>query len=161
MTFKEKSKAPDCRLPGPSGLPIIGNAHQLNIKRPHFTLTEMAHHHGPIYKMKLLTDHWVVVNTYDLAREVCVDKGREFSGRPESYRFTACIQNGKLHLLGDLKDKSILMRQLMAKAMSLSGLPYLFFPAWKPGLLTTPSSITDITVFCVMEALGIIWLPDS
>ena len=121
MTFKEKSKAPDCRLPGPSGLPIIGNAHQLNIKRPHFTLTEMAHHHGPIYKMKLLTDHWIVVNTYDLAREVCVNKGREFSGRPESYRFTACIQNGKLHLLGDLKDKSILMRQLMAKAMSLSG----------------------------------------
>ena len=46
--FKEKSKAPDSRLPGPSSLPIIGNAHQLDNKNPHFTLTEMAQRHGPI-----------------------------------------------------------------------------------------------------------------
>ena len=120
--LKEKSKAPDCRLPGPSGLPIIGSAHQLNINRPHLTLTEMAHHHGPIYKMKLLTDHWIVVNTYDLAREVCVNKGREFSGRPESYRFSKAISSGHLYLFADFEDrKSALMNDVVARAMSLSG----------------------------------------
>ena len=119
--FKEKSRAPDCRLPGPSGLPIIGNAHQLNIKTPHFSLTEMAQQHGPIYKMKLLTDHWVVVNTYDLAREVCFNKGREFSGRPESYRFTKAIKSGHFHLMGDMNAEGLLTRKLMSRALVLSG----------------------------------------
>ena len=119
--FKEKSKAPDFRLPGPSGLPIIGNAHQLNLKTPHFSLTEMAHHHGPIYKMKLLTDHWVVVNTYDVARELYITKGREFAGRPESYRFTQAIENGHSFLLGDLNADTILTRKLMSRALVTSG----------------------------------------
>ena len=119
--LKENSKLPDSRLPGPSTLPIIGNAHQLDIKNPHFSLTEMAQCYGPIYKIKLLTDHWLVINNYDLAREVLINKGHEFSGRPESYRFSTCIKYGHLHLLEDLTERCILVRNLMAKAMSLSG----------------------------------------
>ena len=112
--LKENSKAPAC--PGPSGLPIIGNAHQLANDRIHFTLTEMAQQHGPIYKLKLLTDHWIVVNTYDLVREVCINKGQDFSGRPEAYRFTEAVRGCHLYLLGDLTEEAKLTRNLMAKS---------------------------------------------
>ena len=121
LVFKEKSKPPDSRLPGPSVLPIIGNAHQLDIKNPHLTLTEMSQRHGPIYKIKLLTDHWLVINNYDMAREVCITKGRDFSGRPQSYRFAVCIKDCKLEVLGDLTNTCRSTRNLMAKSMSLFG----------------------------------------
>ena len=118
--LKQKSKPPDPRLPGPSGLPVVGNALQLDIVKPHFTLTEMANRHGPIFKMKLVTDHWVVINNYDLAREACITKGQDFSGRPVSYRFSECMKDGQ-YIFDDLKGNCLIQRTLMAKAVTLSG----------------------------------------
>ena len=135
QVLKEKSKPPDSRLPGPSALPIIGNAHQLDNKNPHFTLTEMAQRHGPIYKLKLLTDHWLVINNYDLAREVCITKGQDFSGRPQSYRFAVSIKDCKIVSFGDLTSTCSLTRNLMAKSMSPSGVSSKQIASVKQGMI--------------------------
>ena len=119
--IKENSEAPDARMPGPNPSLIIGNAHQLDTEKPHFSLTELAHQHGPIYKIKLFSDHWVVVNNYGLGREVFVNKGHDFSGRSKSYRNTQAVKEGRFFTMDDLTPECISLRKLTGRAVTSSG----------------------------------------
>ena len=81
-----KSKSPLDALPGPKGLPYIGNFFQLDKKRPDLTMVKWTREHGPIYKMKMFGKTWVVVGGYDEVYEVLVTKGTTFDGREKTYR---------------------------------------------------------------------------
>ena len=53
------------------GLPIIGNLHQLKEKKPHQTFAKWSETYGPIYTIKTGASPVVVLNSTEVAKEVC------------------------------------------------------------------------------------------
>jgi hypothetical protein len=53
-----------------SGLPLIGNLHQLKEKKPHQTFTKWAEIYGPIYTIRTGSSTVVVLNSAQVAKEV-------------------------------------------------------------------------------------------
>eukprot|EP01018_Ginkgo_biloba_P008355 Gb_11069 [translate_table: standard] len=66
--------------PGPPGLPIIGNLHQLGDK-PHQSLFHLAHKYGPLMSLQLGSKTTVVVSSPSMAREVLKNNDQSFSSR--------------------------------------------------------------------------------
>ena len=66
-------------LPGPPGLPLIGNAHQLQVSRLHQVFENWASLYGSIYRYDLARTPFLVVSDPSLVNEV-------LRKRPTSYR---------------------------------------------------------------------------
>ncbi|KAK7270396.1 hypothetical protein RIF29_23496 [Crotalaria pallida] len=67
--------------PGPTGLPIIGNLHQLGPK-PHSTLSSLAHTHGPLISLRFGSVAVVVASSPTTAQEILQKNDQSFSNRP-------------------------------------------------------------------------------
>ncbi|KAL3521500.1 hypothetical protein ACH5RR_019649 [Cinchona calisaya] len=67
--------------PGPFSWPIIGNVLDLDAKKPHFSLVNLAKSYGPIFSLKFGARSVVVVSSSTAAREIYKVHDREFSGR--------------------------------------------------------------------------------
>ena len=70
-------------LPGPPGKPIIGNLKDLDASAPHMKMTELAEKYGPVYVLRIFSTNMIVVSGYEELREVFLNKGAHFAGRPE------------------------------------------------------------------------------
>ncbi|XP_066452226.1 cytochrome P450 2K6-like [Eleutherodactylus coqui] len=68
--------------PGPRPLPIIGNLHILDLKKPYQTLHQLSKKYGPVYTIKLGVEEAVVLCGYDAVKDALVNHADEFSGRP-------------------------------------------------------------------------------
>ncbi|XP_073530057.1 cytochrome P450 2C5-like [Phyllobates terribilis] len=68
--------------PGPRPLPIIGNLHILDRKRPYQTMHQLSKKYGPVYTIKLGVEKVVVLCGYDAIKDALVNHADEFSGRP-------------------------------------------------------------------------------
>ncbi|XP_060575779.1 steroid 17-alpha-hydroxylase/17,20 lyase-like [Ruditapes philippinarum] len=77
MVQKWKYKYP----PGPPGLPLIGNALQINQNGFHKQAFEWSKKYGPVITVRTGPISMVVVNTIDTALEVLVKKSTDFAGR--------------------------------------------------------------------------------
>ena len=53
-------------------LPLIGNLLQLKEKKPYKTFTEWAEQYGPVYSVQTGASTLIVLNTADVAKEVCL-----------------------------------------------------------------------------------------
>ena len=115
--FKTKTRLPDVRMPGPRQLPVIGNVHQLDSQRLHVSLQELAQKYGSIYKIRMLSEHWVVLNSFDAAYEALVTKGKVLSGRPTSFRFKTLIEMGHFSIFEDLTERAIITLKLIGRAV--------------------------------------------
>ncbi len=73
-------------IPGPTPLPLLGNALQINKKMPPITLHRWYKEYGPVYKVHFPEGPVVVVADYDSIKEVLVTRGHHFAGRPRGYR---------------------------------------------------------------------------
>ncbi|KAL2658496.1 hypothetical protein GLYMA_03G030600v4 [Glycine max] len=69
--------------PGPRGLPIIGNLHQLNSSSLYLQLWQLSKKYGPLFSLQLGLRPAIVVSSHKLAREALKDNDLEFSGRPK------------------------------------------------------------------------------
>ncbi|XP_076899744.1 flavonoid 3',5'-hydroxylase-like, partial [Bidens hawaiensis] len=69
--------------PGPRSLPIVGYIPFLS-PNLHTQFTNMAHTYGPIFKLKLGSKLYIVINTPELAKEVVRDQDETFSNRDRS-----------------------------------------------------------------------------
>ncbi|MET0884860.1 MAG: cytochrome P450 [Mycetocola sp.] len=78
-------------LPGPRGLPLIGNLLQLDIARAHTTLQRWADEFGPIYRFGIGHRDVVVISDTELVNEVLRD-------RPEAFRRRKLIRESMLEL---------------------------------------------------------------
>ncbi|KAM4042284.1 cytochrome P450 2C5-like isoform 2-T2 [Anomaloglossus baeobatrachus] len=69
--------------PGPRPLPIIGNLHILDMKKPYLTFHQLSKKYGPVYTIKLGEEKVVVLCGYDAVKDALVNHADEFSGRPK------------------------------------------------------------------------------
>jgi cytochrome P450 len=71
--------------PGPSGLPIVGNLHQIPQGLPFLAFEKWAMKWGPIVGFKLGSQNAVVLHDATLVHELIVKKGSVLSARPPRY----------------------------------------------------------------------------
>jgi cytochrome P450 len=70
------------QLPGPRGVPVLGNALQIEPARLHLQLEAWAREHGPFYKLRLVNRGIVVVGDHEVVAAVLRD-------RPDGFRRTS------------------------------------------------------------------------
>jgi len=80
------------RLPGPRGVPVFGNALQIEPERIHQQLEQWAQAFGPLYRLRLGPRKIVVVGDHELVAAVLRD-------RPEGFRRTSRL-NEIAHEMG-------------------------------------------------------------
>ncbi|KOM25869.1 hypothetical protein LR48_Vigan205s000600 [Vigna angularis] len=69
--------------PGPKGLPIVGNIHQLDSSSLHMQLRELSKKYGPLFSLRLGLKQGIVVSSPKLATLVMKDHDRECCARPK------------------------------------------------------------------------------
>ena len=85
--IKRYLRDPFPTIPGPTGLPLLGNLLQLDFHNAHIEIERLMKKYGDIYKMYLFRKPVVVVSGKDVMYELLVKKGKEFSGRVEYIRY--------------------------------------------------------------------------
>ncbi|XP_044145118.1 cytochrome P450 2C5-like [Bufo gargarizans] len=67
--------------PGPRPLPIIGNLHILDLKKPYQTLHQLSKKYGPVYTIQLGVEKAVVLCGYEAVKDALVNHADKFWGR--------------------------------------------------------------------------------
>jgi cytochrome P450/nitrite reductase/ring-hydroxylating ferredoxin subunit len=93
-------------LPGPRGMPLVGNALQLDLDRLHAVLEGWAAQYGKMYTFRLGLDRALVVSDPELSHQV-------MRARPETFRRTTKVQR-------------------VFEELGVSGLFSAEGPAWRP-----------------------------
>ncbi|KAF1410271.1 Cytochrome P450 2K6, partial [Spheniscus humboldti] len=78
-----KSHARENFPPGPTPLPIIGNLHIMDLKRPYLTMLELSKTYGPVFSIQMGLRKMVVLAGYDTVKEALVNQADAFAGRPK------------------------------------------------------------------------------
>lgn len=73
------------KLPGPKGLPVLGNLLQINLQKLHSILEEWADNYGDIYQFKLFNKTVVAISEPALIQSILRD-------RPETFRRVSTIE---------------------------------------------------------------------
>ncbi|XP_063296916.1 cytochrome P450 2K1-like [Pelobates fuscus] len=69
--------------PGPKPLPLIGNMHIINMKRPFKTMLELSEKYGSVFTIQMGIETMVVLCGYETVKDALVNHADEFSGRPK------------------------------------------------------------------------------
>ncbi|XP_015272800.1 PREDICTED: cytochrome P450 2K4-like [Gekko japonicus] len=69
--------------PGPRPLPLIGNLHLLDLKRPHGTMLKLSKQYGPVFSFQLGFQKMVVLSGYKTVKEALVNQADAFVDRPK------------------------------------------------------------------------------
>ena len=81
----EKRRNSLSQLPGPIGLPILGNLLQIDLQKLHLVLEEWSDSYGDIYKFKIANKTVVAISDSALIQNILRD-------RPETYRRVSSIE---------------------------------------------------------------------
>ncbi|KAJ6651183.1 hypothetical protein lerEdw1_021217 [Lerista edwardsae] len=68
--------------PGPRPLPLIGNLHIIDLKRPHRTMQKLSKQYGPVFRIQMGFQKMVVLIGYETVKEALVNKADAFAERP-------------------------------------------------------------------------------
>ncbi|CAH2245818.1 cytochrome P450 2K1-like [Pelobates cultripes] len=73
--------------PGPKALPIIGNIHHLDLKRPNKSLIQLSEKYGSVFSIQIGSDKRVVLCGYETVKDALINHADEFAGRPRMALF--------------------------------------------------------------------------
>lgn len=119
--FWPKSKTPNDKFPRSLPfLPVVGSLPFLpRGGHMHVNFFKLQEKYGPIYSLRLGTIPTVIVGHYQLAREVLIKKGKEFSGRPQMVTLGLLSDQGKGVAFADAGSSWQLHRKLVLSTFSL------------------------------------------
>ncbi|KAM9316381.1 uncharacterized protein PAF06_007392 [Gastrophryne carolinensis] len=69
--------------PGPRPLPIIGNVHSIDMKKPHKTFIELSKKYGTIFSVRVGMTKMVILCGYDTIRDALLNHAEALSDRPK------------------------------------------------------------------------------
>lgn len=76
---RRRKLPPGCKpIPGPPGLPLIGNLHQIPTDYPWRQFKEWSDKYGPIMEVKLGTESLIVLSDDNTARELLERRGQMY-----------------------------------------------------------------------------------
>ncbi|XP_058752193.1 cytochrome P450 83B1-like [Vicia villosa] len=104
LFFFHKHKTTKKFPPGPKGLPIIGNLHQLDISNICLQLAQFSKIYGPIFSLKLGSRQAIVVSSSEIAKEVLKKHDHLFSDRPQLYGQQKLSYNGSEIIFSQYND---------------------------------------------------------
>ena len=78
-----------CTAPAIPGLPLVGNAHQLDNNNLHKSLTNLVNKYGDVFQFSMFGKRFLVINSPTAAYEANVKRGLDFASRPLFYRSKA------------------------------------------------------------------------
>src|SRR5215475_10482368 len=87
---RKRSKIPDgcISLPGPKPLPIIGNLHQMKNNRNNGSfqdrIDDWTKEYGPMFQIHFGAEKVIIINDYEIVRDLLVKRGTIYSSRPVS-----------------------------------------------------------------------------
>nr|KYP46475.1 Cytochrome P450 83B1 [Cajanus cajan] len=90
-TLKNKNQL---HPPGPRGLPILGNLHQLDNSNFHVQLWQLSKKYGPLFSLQLGLRPAIVISSPKVAKEALKNHDVEFSGRPKLHGQQRLSYNG-------------------------------------------------------------------
>ncbi|KAN0055550.1 hypothetical protein ACTA71_008666 [Dictyostelium dimigraforme] len=100
---KNRIRNINSKIPGPTGLPIIGNLHQLR-NNPNDVLKEWYEKYGPIYRIRMGSIETVILTGYPIIKKAFIDNSNIFLKRYEYWskiQFNNCsdltMTNGDTH----------------------------------------------------------------
>ncbi|XP_025032719.1 cytochrome P450 2K6-like [Python bivittatus] len=67
--------------PGPRTIPILGNLHLVDLKRPFRTMIKLSKKYGPVFRIKLGFQEMVVLTGYETVKEALVNQADVFAER--------------------------------------------------------------------------------
>ncbi|XP_068136238.1 cytochrome P450 2K6-like [Hyperolius riggenbachi] len=79
--YGQKRKIPHNFPPGPTPLPLVGNMHILDMKKPYKTFLELAKKYGTVYSLRIGTEKIVVLCGYETVKDALINHAEAFSGR--------------------------------------------------------------------------------
>ena len=126
-TIKEGHEVPITLndLPGPQGLPLIGNRLQFRLNQVHLKLEEWANRYGPMYRIRIGPYRVAVVSDHAAIRRILLE-------RPEGFRRTRELEK----VASELRLKGVFaaegedwrrQRRIVTTALNRAGLTE-FFP---------------------------------
>ncbi|XP_029892934.1 cytochrome P450 2K6-like [Aquila chrysaetos chrysaetos] len=69
--------------PGPRALPIIGNLHLFDLKRPYRTYLQLSKLYGPVFSVQMGLRKIVVISGYETVKEALINQADAFAERPK------------------------------------------------------------------------------
>ena len=117
QTCRDKSRPPDPRIPGPKPAFLLGNMTLLKNCDISSLFQELFARYGPIYKLKIWKEHWVVVSDYAMLREMFVTKGMTFAGRSSSFPMDFFSSHLGILFSMDLDKEVQQLRNILTKSV--------------------------------------------
>ncbi|XP_035282251.1 steroid 17-alpha-hydroxylase/17,20 lyase isoform X2 [Anguilla anguilla] len=109
-------------LPCLPSLPILGSLLSLREDLPpHLLFTSLGRRYGDLYALYLGPHYTVVVNNFRHAREVLLQKGKEFAGRPKMVTTELLSREGKDIAFADYSPLWKSHRRLVHSSFSMFG----------------------------------------
>ena len=106
--------------PGPTPMPLIGNLHQAG-EHIHETLSELSKKYTLIFTFHFGQLMLAVISDFPTAKEVLVQRGAEFAGRPVSYTTFIISHGGKDIILADYGKGWKFHRKIAHSALRMFG----------------------------------------
>ncbi|XP_059211347.1 steroid 17-alpha-hydroxylase/17,20 lyase [Centropristis striata] len=109
-------------IPGLPRLPVLGSLPWLGGGLPpHLLFTQLARRYGSVFSLFLGPHYTVVVNSHQHAREVLLQRGRDFAGRPSMVTTDLLTRGGKDIAFSDYTPLWKLHRRLVHNSFTLFG----------------------------------------
>ncbi|XP_047177443.1 cytochrome P450 83B1-like [Vigna umbellata] len=99
-----KRKPSRSRPPGPRGLPLIGNLHQIDSSKLNIQLEQLSKVYGPLFSLQLGFKQAIVVSSPKLAKEILKDHDIDVCTRPPSLGPLKLSYNGQEIIFSPFND---------------------------------------------------------
>jgi len=142
VTELQRSKARIPGFTGPTGLPLVGNIHQIRVNAAE-QYRLWSQKYGPVYQIMLGNIPVIVINSAASAREIFGANSQALSSRPEFYTFHKVVSSTAGTTVGTSPFSESLKRRRKGAASALN----------KPSIATYIPHINTETLSFVREFL--------